>query len=85
MQCPKCGGRREKDLRHTRRTTGWGLVGLGLAALTGLATVPWRAPVWSLVACVVVVLLGVLALRGAGAARYCADCDVRMQSPDDDA
>lgn len=82
MQCPKCGGRQEKDLRQLRRYTGWGLVGVGLAALTALAVVQWRAPLWSLVGCVVVVLFGVLALRGAGAARYCADCDVRLKPPE---
>jgi hypothetical protein len=82
MQCPKCGGRQEKDLRRMRRTTGWGLVVLGLLALTALAMVQWRAPRWSLVVCVVVVLFGVLALRGAGAARYCADCDVRLEPAD---
>ncbi len=82
MQCPKCGGRREKDLRHMRRITGWGLVAVGLMALTGLAVVQWRAPLWSLVVCLVVVFFGVLALRGAGAARYCADCNVRLEPPE---
>ena len=66
---------------HMRRITGWSLVVAGLAALVGLAMVQWRAPYWSLVACVVVVLFGVVALRGAGAARYCADCNVRMEPP----
>lgn len=62
-----------------RRITGWALIVVALLAVVGLAVVPWRAPLWSLVGCVAVALLGVVALLGAEAARYCADCDIRMK------
>jgi len=80
MQCPKCGGRQEKDLRHMRRITGWTVILTGLGALVALALVDWRAPVWLLVICVVVMLLGVVALWGAAAARYCVKCEVRLEA-----
>ena len=84
LQCPQCGGRREKDLRSMRRITGWALIVVAFGALAGLAVVPWRAPWWSLVGCVATALLGVVALLGAGAARYCAECNVRMEARVDD-
>lgn len=78
VQCPKCGGRQDNDLRQLRRHTGWAVVAVSLVALVALALVPWHAPLWTLGICVAVALLGVVALLGAPAARYCVDCNVRM-------
>ena len=63
-----------------RRITGWALIVVALLAVVGLAVAPWRPPLWSLAGCVAVALIGVVALRGAEAARYCADCDIRMEA-----
>jgi len=67
-----------------RRITGWALILVGVGALVGLAVAPWRAPLWSLAGCVVPALVGVVALVGAEAARYCVDCDVRMEPRGED-
>lgn len=67
-----------------RRITGWALIVVAFGALAGLAIVRCRAPWWSLVGCVVVAVLGLVALLGAEAARYCADCNVRMEARVDD-
>jgi len=82
LQCPRCGGHREKDLRPMRRITGWALIFASLLAISTLAVVPWRAPWWSVAGCGVAAVMGLVALFGAGAARYCADCDVRMETKD---
>ncbi len=65
-----------------RRITGWALIFAGIASLFALAVITWRAPWWTLGACVMVAVIGVVALVGAGAARYCADCNVRMEARD---
>ncbi len=67
-----------------RRITGWALIFAAILAMSTLAVVPWRAPWWLLLACVMVAGIGVVALFGAGAARYCADCNVRMEAKADD-
>lgn len=66
-----------------RRITGWALIFASLLAISALAVVTWRAPWWSLVGCVLVAVIGVVALFGAGAARYCADCNIRMETKAD--
>jgi hypothetical protein len=62
-----------------RRITGWTLVFTSLLAISALAVVPWRASWWSLASCVLVAVIGLVALFGAGSARYCADCNIRMK------
>ena len=62
-----------------RRGAGFVMLALGVGVLAFLAVLPYRAPLWSLVLCGVIAVLGVVAVLGAGGARYCPECDVRLE------
>lgn len=79
LRCPRCGGLDQQDLSAVRRWTGVAITAGSALAVAILAASP--APVWALPAAGAGLLVGLVTLLGAGRARYCPKCHVRMQPP----